>query len=408
MKLESKTIFKPINAKYFSTGTIIIFAIFLAGLILYIYRVLVGLGAVTNLDNPFPWGLWKAFNVVTGVALAAGGFTSVFLTHILHRDYLKKILRPALLTAALGYTFVVLGLVIDLGKWYNIWHPILPDMWQGNSVLFEIAMCVMLYLTVLYVELFPTVVKGLDKYNLPQIISKTINKLNNSIEKTIFLFSIAGIVLSCLHQSSLGTLMLIAPTKVHPLWFTPMLPVLFFFSAIAVGFPMIIFESTISSWVFKRPFEKDIFFRLSRIIVFTLGAYILLKMGDFIYREAYFYLFPFIGISTSEEMLLRKTTNFQAIMFILELFIGLFIPWIMLLFKKIRNNVTMLFITCSLIISGVVLNRINVSLVSYDPPFLTKTYFPALSEFIITFGTIAAFILIYRFFVIRFPFMQEK
>jgi Ni/Fe-hydrogenase subunit HybB-like protein len=245
----------PVKARYFTTGTKVLAAVAAAGILVYLYRLVAGLAAVTNLDNQYPWGLWIAVDVASGVALAAGGFTTAALADIFHREKYHVVVRPALLTALLGYTFVVIGLLADLGRYYNVWHPMLPSMWQGNSVLFEVGMCVMIYLTVLYIEFVPIVV---ERFKGRVALPGRLRSLNRPVEfiialadktlgRFVSLFIIAGVVLSCLHQSSLGTLMVIAPTKMHPLWFTPISPLLFLVSAIAVGYPMVILESLLSA-----------------------------------------------------------------------------------------------------------------------------------------------------------------
>ena len=222
----------PIKYKFFTPGVIILCLIALNGLVFLAIRFIWGIGAVTNLDNYTPWGLWIGVDVAAGVALAAGGFTSAALGHVIHREQYHAIVRPALLTAMLGYTFVAFAVFTDIGRFYYIWHPLF--MWNGNSALFEVGICVMIYMTVLYIEFLPIVTERfIGKVNL--------RILDKSLSKTIFVFIIAGVVLSTLHQSSLGTLMVIAGNKMHPLWQTPILPLLFLLSAIAVGFPMIIY-----------------------------------------------------------------------------------------------------------------------------------------------------------------------
>ena len=213
--------------------------------------------------NQYPWGIWIAIDVASGVALAAGGFTTAALVDIFGTAAATTAcVRPALLTAMLGYTFVVIGLLADLGRYYNVWHPMLPTMWQGNSVLFEVGICVMIYLTVLYIEFLPIVVERFNgrvalpgplRHLQPLRSRAAASRRPMPARASSSLFIIAGVVLSCLHQSSLGTLMVIAPTKMHPLWYTPISPLLFLLSAIAVGFPMVIFESLLAARSFRLP-----------------------------------------------------------------------------------------------------------------------------------------------------------
>jgi Ni/Fe-hydrogenase subunit HybB-like protein len=394
--MNTNQIAVPIRAKYFTTGTKILAVIAGVGILAYLYRMIFGIGSATNLDNQYPWGIWISIDVASGVALAAGGFTTAALAEIFHQDKYHAITRPALLTALLGYTFVVIGLLADLGRYYNVWHPMLPSMWQGNSVLFEVGMCVMIYLSVLYIEFLPIVVERFKgKVNLPKGLSFfdklseiLLNLADKTLGKFLFVFIIAGVVLSSLHQSSLGTLMLIAPTKMHPLWYTPISPLLFLLSAIAVGYPMVIFESLLASRSFKIQPEMDILSSLARFIPVFLGIYLSVKLVDLTIRDAWPYLLE---------------GSLESFMFILELVGGVLIPMLMFSSQKIRQSVTGLFIGATLVVLGVVLNRVDVFLIAYKPLYATKTYFPSIFEFAVTIGLICLLVLIYRAIVMIFP-----
>jgi Ni/Fe-hydrogenase subunit HybB-like protein len=386
----------PVRAPFFTTGAKILTAIAGIGIAVYLFRLIAGLGAVTNLDNQYPWGIWIAIDVACGVALAAGGFTTAALVHIFHQEKYHPVVRPALLTALLGYTFVVIGLLADLGRYYNVWHPMIPFMWQGNSVLFEVGICVMIYLTVLYIEFVPILAERFKgRIRLPGHLA-VFNRLGElavtAAEKTLgrvmSLFIIAGVVLSCLHQSSLGTLMVIAPTKMHPLWYTPASPLLFLLSAIAVGFPMVIFESILASRSFKLKPELDILSGLARFIPILLGLYFSVKVVDLILRGAWVYLFD--GSPAS-------------FMYFLEVGGGVLLPLVILMIPKVRHSVAGLFTAAALVIGGVGLNRINVFLVAYTPLYATKTYFPSPFEIALTAGLIALLVLVYRAAVMIFP-----
>ena len=379
---------QPVERKLLTPGVGVLLALIAIGLCFAVYRFIFGLGSVTNLDQQHPWGLWIGIDVATGVALAAGGFTTAALAHIFHREHYHAITRPALLTAALGYTFVAIGLLADLGRYYNIWHPVWPTMWQGNSVLFEVGMCVTCYLTVLYIEFLPIVCERFigDK-RFPQL-SRVCAAVHRLVEKTMFLFIIAGVVLSCLHQSSLGNLMVIAPSKVHPLWYTPIMSLLFLLSAIAVGFPMVIFESIYASWSLKLKPEMHILSALAKYIPVILGVYLAFKIGDLLIRGTQGYLLE---------------GSVQSTMFIIEMLFGLVVPFVMLLFSQIRSSPRWLFIAALLIVLGVALNRANVFLVSYQPPYATRSYFPSIGEFAVTIGLASLLILCYRVIVTYFP-----
>lgn len=386
----------PVTVKYFSTGTKIVSLIAALGIGAYIYRLIFGLQAATNLDNQFPWGIWISIDVASGVALAAGGFTTAALADIFHKERYHVIVRPALLTAMLGYTFVVIGLLADLGRYYNVWHPMLPSMWQGNSVLFEVGMCVMVYLTVLYIEFLPIVAERFaGKVNLPGILRIFNNFLNSwltvcnrYLPRFISIFIIMGVVLSCLHQSSLGTLMVIAPTKMHPLWYTTMSPLLFLLSAIAVGFPMVIFESILASRSFKLKPETPVLSSIARYTPILLGIYFAVKIADLTIRDAWRYVFE---------------GSIQSFLFSVELLVGVVAPAVLLSIPKVRKSVAGLFTSASMVIGGVALNRIDVFLVAYKPLYPEKTYFPSIFEIMVTVGLICALVLVYRFVVLNFP-----
>jgi len=384
----------PLTKKFFTPGVILLSLIAVNGLIFLLGRFIFGLGAITNLDNQFPWGIWIGLDVGAGVALAAGGFTTAALGHIMHRDKYETIIRPALLTAMLGYTFVALSVSVDIGRWYYIWHPLI--MWNGNSALFEVGICVMLYMTVLYIEFLPMVTERFKgKVNLPSIlnflnkpIDRSLHALERGLDKTMFVFIIAGVVLSCLHQSSIGTLMVVSGPKMHPLWQTPVLPLLFLLSAIAVGFPMVIMESLAASRSFGLKPETDVLTSLSRFVAPLLGIYLVGKLSDMFIRETFVYLTEFNSIS---------------ILFGIEIIIGVVVPLRMFLSKAVRESPTGLFIASMLVIFGVLMNRFNNFVTAYNPPYAVEAYMPSIGEISVTLAFVAIEILLYRLFVKIFP-----
>lgn len=385
----------PVAGKKFLTpGVLILLSLMAVGLVFLAIRFLLGIGRVSNLNNQFPWGIWIGIDVASGVALAAGGFTSGALAYVFNRHQYHAVIRPALLTAMLGYTFVVLGLMVDIGRYWNIYSPMLN--WNGNSVLFEVAICVMIYLNVLYIEFIPIAIERFKgRVRLPgfpaglnKVLEKVLALADALLGKVMFVFIIAGIVLSFLHQSSLGSLMLIAPYKVHPLWYTPILPLLFLLSALAVGYPMVTFESLLVSWSLKRRPEMEVLTPLAKFMPVLMGIYLAFKLGDMIVRGTYVYL----GDGT-----------YQTNAFIVEVLFGVFLPFTLVLFKKVRNSAGWLFMASTVFVLGILLNRINVFLVSYAPPYKITGYFPALGEIFITIGLIATLMFLYRVFVFIFP-----
>jgi Ni/Fe-hydrogenase subunit HybB-like protein len=388
----------PVNAKFWTPGVVVLAVLMAAGAAAILARFIGGIGYVSNLTTARPWGLWIGVDVASGVALAAGGFTTAFLAHIIGRHYYEPVVRPALLTAMLGYTFVVLGLLVDIGRSWAIWKPMIH--WNPTSVLFEVAMCVMFYLNVLYIEFLPIVVerfKGRVKLPGPLAglnapVEAILRLLDAVLPKIMWFFIIAGVVLSCMHQSSLGSLMLIAPTKLHPLWYTPILPLLFLTSAIAVGYPMVVFEATLATTSLKLDSEMKVLGPLTRITIFLLGLYLALKVGDMVVRGTYVYLFDFTA---------------QTNAFLFEMIFGVIVPWLMLLSPAVRRSRRWLFTACTMIVGGVLVNRLNVFVVGYRPPISEANYSPAIGEILVTVGLIAALMFLYRFLVTYLPVLNK-
>lgn len=388
----------PVRAPFWTPGVMVMAFLMAAGAIAVLARFIGGIGYVSNLSTARPWGIWIGVDVASGVALAAGGFTTAFLAHILGRHYYEPVIRPALLTAMLGYTFVVLGLIVDIGRSWAIWKPMV--YWNPHSVLFEVAMCVMFYLNVLYIEFLPIVVERFKgRVDLPGPLA-ALNKAAEALlgladavlSKIMWFFIIVGVVLSCMHQSSLGSLMLIAPTKLHPLWYTPILPLLFLTSAIAIGYPMVVFETTLATTSLKLDSEIHLLSHLTRLTVFLLGTYLALKLGDMVIRKTYVYLLDGTGQTNS---------------FLVEMILGVIVPWLMLLSPAVRQSRRWLFVACSLIVGGVLLNRINVFVVGYRPPISENNYFPSVTEVLITVGFIAGLMFLYRVLVTYLPILNK-
>jgi Ni/Fe-hydrogenase subunit HybB-like protein len=384
----------PIKKKFITPGVIVLLILALNAIVFLAVRFIFGIGSMTNLDNQHPWGIWIAIDVACGVALAAGGFTSAALGHIIHKEEFKVILRPALITALLGYTFVAIAVFVDLGRYYFIWHPLI--FWNGTSPLFEVGLCVMIYATVLYIEFLPIVTERfigrvnlrgkLTFLNVP--IDSILRFLDRGLSKTMFVFIIAGVVLSTLHQSSLGTLMVIAGPKMHPLWQTPVLPLLFLISAIAVGFPMIIFESLIASRSLGLKPEMKVLSNLGRMVGPLLVIYLAIKIIDMAIRGTYVYL---------------TEINTASVMFMIEVVLGVIIPLRMFFSEKVLNSRLLLFVATTLVVFGVFINRINSFLVAYTPPYALNKYFPSIGEISVTVGFIAILVLLYRVIVMFFP-----
>lgn len=326
-----------------------------AGLYATVIRFTQGLGASTNLNDQFPWGIWISFDVLCGVMLAAGGFTLTAAVHILNIKRLHSIIRPTILTAFLGYILVCAALMFDLGKPYNIWHPLI--MRNPHSVMFEVAYCVMLYTTVLALEFSPIV---LERFNLQKPLKV--------VRAILIPLVICGVILSTLHQSSLGTLYLIVPEKLHPFWYSPLLPAFFFLSAIAVGLAMTIFESSMSSKHFGLQLELPVLRELGRWLVVVLGVYGILRFEDLANRGA---------------LKLAFRAGYEIYLFWLEILLAIILPLILLVQRRVRNSPNGLYISAVLVVLGFITNRMNVSITGIEGSTGVR-YFPKWSELAVT------------------------
>lgn len=376
---------RPTASRFWTPGVMVMVCFMLAGGAALLARFIGGLGYVTNLSDAYPWGLWIGIDVATGVALAAGGFSTAALAHIFGGHRYEAVTRPALLTAALGYTFVAFGVFMDIGRPWAIWKPMFFHNY--TSVLFEVAMCVMTYLTVLWLEFVPIAAERYgDKIRL-------LGFLGQISAKVMSVLIVMGVVLSFMHQSGLGGLMLIAPTKLHPLWYTPMLPLMFLLSAISVGYPMVIFETGLATSSLKLESEMEILGPLSRFTILTLGIYMAVKLGDMLYRGTYAYLLD---------------GTIQSNAFLVEVGLGVILPWLMFLSPRTRRSRARLFTAAGLVVGGIVLNRINVFVIGFTPPLADRPYFPSLAEVLVTAGIVATIMFLYRVAVTYLPVLSAR
>jgi Ni/Fe-hydrogenase subunit HybB-like protein len=338
---------------------ILLIPLLIAGAYATFLRFFRGLGAATNLTDSFPWGLWIGFDVMCGVMLAAGGFTLTASVYLFNLKKFKPIVRPTVLTAFLGYQLVVVGLLFDIGRSYRIWHPLV--MWNPHSVMFEVAWCVTLYSMVLGLE-FGGVI--FERFHLTKLLQ---------IQKMLLIpLVIAGVLLSTLHQSSLGSLYLIVPNKLYPFWYTPLLPVLFFLSAICVGLAMTIFESSMSAKHFGKQLELPLIRSLGRTLLVMLCIYTAVRVDDLLHRGAF--------------GLLRKP-GWESSLFIVEMLLVSVVPIGLLLIRKVRQSPNGLYLASVLCLLGFVTNRLNVAITGMEAAS-GQHYFPKWTELVITFSII--------------------
>ena len=344
-----------------------------AGLISTYFRFTSGLGATTNLHDTVPWGLWIGFDYLC-VGLAAAGFTIAATVHIFHIHKYEPLVRPAILTAFLAYSVVVCLLVVDLGRPQNFWHPII--MWNTHSVMFEISWCLICYNIVLILEFAPVV---LEKYNF-KVPIKILKRISIPLV-------IAGVIFSTLHQSSFGSLYLIVPERLHPLWYSSLLPVHFYISCIAAGLSMIIFESYLIARTFtgeegfhNTGLKMNVLSGTGLAILALLSAGLLLKIDEFIENGKLVYL-TILSTETS--------------LFYLEIVTGTVIPVFLLARRKFREDKKWLYIISVCVISGFILNRINVAITGFTASSGVN-YFPSFDEISITMMLVTLALIAFR------------
>ncbi len=346
--------------------TVLILLVLGTGTSIILLRFVYGIGAVTNLSDEFPLGLWIGFDVMGGVALAAGGFVIAGLAHIFHVKRFEPLARPAILTALLGYLAAVASLIVDLGRPYNVWRPLVH--WQHRSALWEVGVCVALYSSVLIMEFLPVI---LERVNQFEVITQRLPTvpIYRFFTRFSIVFVILGVVLSTMHQSSLGSLWVLVPEKLHPLWYTIRLPILFWISAVGAGFAMTIVESTLSSRAFGRGLELDLLSDLGKFASIVLWIYLAAKFADLAFRGALPLLFE---------------GSLQSISFWVETLLGAFVPAAVLSVRSLRNKPGLLFLSAALIVVfGIVLNRLNVSMIGLYP-FTGLIYTPSWMELLVS------------------------
>jgi len=357
----------------------VVFLVIMAlGLYSTYVRYLRGLGAVSNMTDQFPWGFWIGFDCLCGVMLAAGGFCMVGAVYLFNVESLRSVVRPAVLTAFLGYLLFIVGLLFDLGRPWFIWHQLI--YMNPHSVMFEVGFCVMTYTAVLFFEFLPNV---FERLNLKTPIKW--------IHKIYPVLIVLGILLSTLHQSSLGSLYLIMPSKLHPFWYSPALPFFFFGSAVAVGLAMTIFESTQSAKALGRHLELSVLVRLGGTLLVALWVNALLRFEDFFHR----------GLL---RQILQPT--YEAYFLWLELALSFVIPITMLSFKKVRLSPNWLYLASVISLFGFITNRLNVSLIGFET-YVGHHYVPKWTEFSVTLMIIALGFASFRVAVQHLPIFPK-
>jgi Ni/Fe-hydrogenase subunit HybB-like protein len=366
---------------------LVLLCIAISGLAVIAVRFLFGLGSVTSLSDGYTWGLWIAWDVVTGTALASGGYAIALFAYAFNQGRYHPLIRPALLTSALGYTLALIGVFIDIGRYWNVYNMARIWDWNGNSVLLEVAMCVMAYTLVLWIEVSPAFMVQWQKSSWPRLRNFAFRAPPIFERFLIFIFAL-GILLPTMHQSSLGSLLLIAVKKLHPLWHTPYLPLLFLLSTLGMGFAAVVFETTLSSRAFRRPREGELLAAIGRLIAVLTLMYLAIRWVD-------------LGLRGRLGMALAL--DGYSVLFLVETVLFL-VPALMLLPERVRADAGHLFRAAMMLMLAGALYRFDAFLVAYNPG-QGWSYFPAVTEMLGTLGLVSLEIVAYLAIVKRFPIL---
>jgi len=403
------------EAKILTPSFIVLLTLTLIGFALILLRFVKGIGAVSNMSDGYPWGIWITYDVATGTAIACGGYAMAILVYIRNRMHYHPMIRSAILTSMFGYGLAGFSVMVDVGRPWNAYNFFVPSKWQANSAMFEVAVCVMAYTTVLIMEFLPAILTALEKtewktlqhlldwvysrlgMERPERIGDRLDKVKElaawarpRLDKILIFIIVLGITLPTMHQSSLGSLLLIASTKLHPLWHTGFLPLLFLINCMYIGYSIAILESVLSCYAFKRPFETKELSGLARIIPWLTVIWLTVVIGDLAWRGQ-------LGKAVSFD--------FYSRFFLLE-FCLIACGSLLLFSKRRRESIRWLFVSAALIVLGGALYRFNVYLIGFNPG-KGWHYFPALAEVMITVGIVAFEILGYQVLVKILPVLPK-
>jgi Ni/Fe-hydrogenase subunit HybB-like protein len=321
------------------------------GAVVAVLRFAFGIGAISNLSNTYPWGFWISFDIYTGIAISSGAFLLAAAVYLFELKAFRSLLMPSILTALIGYFMEVLALMVDLGRPERIFNMLFFQNY--TSWMLVVGLCVMIYLAILAVEFAPVFLTGIKQQKRAAFARRFIKPV-----------VILGVVVSTIHQGSLGALLLIQSAKLHPIWWTPLLPVMFFVSSIAIGLAMVIFESSMSSRYFKRGLEIHLLERLARAIPFALGLYALLK---------------FAQLMLDGKLALVFTGGTVSLLFWAEIIVGVVVPLVLFLPRRNRTNPRILLAGVVILLLGMILNRFNVSWLGIHR-LQNVTYIPSFTE----------------------------
>ncbi|MDH4162491.1 MAG: Ni/Fe-hydrogenase cytochrome b subunit [Nitrospirota bacterium] len=384
---------RPLGGEVLTKPFKVLAGIFGFALLLIAIRYVFGIGAVSNLNDGYPWGIWIAYDVVAGTAIACGGYALALMVYVMNKGEYHALVRPALLASVFGYTLAGASIFVDIGRYWNAYKLFTPWYANPNSIMFEVAFCVSLYIGVLWIEFMPAFLEGVSKYkeHLPEFVRNwNVEGLRKTLNKFMFVFIAVGVLLPTMHQSSLGSLMLIAGKKLSPLWQTGLLPLLFLISAITMGYAIVIFEGIYAAVGFKRPIEMPLLTKISGVMPGLIGVYLAIRIIDLVVRGA-------VGVAFQ--------INIQSLMFWVEN--ALYVAALVYAAPVAnRTKPKPLFLSAFFMLMAGTVYRFNTFLVGFNPG-ANWSYFPSFSETVITLGMISFEIMAYLYIVKKFPVLPK-
>lgn len=379
---------RPVGGKLLSPAIKLMLVLWGLGTVAGLYRFTQGLGAATSMNDGYPWGIWIAFDVVVGTGLASGGYAMALLVFVFNKGRYHPLVRPALVTSFLGYSVAGVAVAFDLGRYWNMWRiPVMPWDWNGTSILLEVALCMFAYTGVLLIELLPAL---LEKWSAEGHEGRAAlaRRWSPRFEKALPFIVALGLVLPTMHQSSLGSLLLVAWTKVNPLWHTGLLPMLFLLTAVGMGYAIIYFESIFSAAAFGRKLETKMLSRLGVFVAGILLAFVVVRFG---------------GLFAADRLGLTVSSGLQSFFFWVET--ALFLAAAFFFTQQgVRASAAGQLQGALLALAGGALYRIDAFLTAFSPG-ANWVYFPSLSEILVTLGLVATETVVYVFIVKKFPIL---
>ncbi len=372
----------PVGGSLLNAATLVCGVLIAIMASILLVRFVFGLGAVTNVNDGYSWGIWVVVDVMIGSALACGGFSVAMLVYIFNKGEYHPLVRPALLASLFGYTLAGGGIFFDLGRWWNFWHIFWPSYANPNSVMLEVAVCVTVYILVMWVEFAPVFLEKLG-----------LNDIKKKLNKAIFFFIALGILLPMMHQSSLGTMLVVMGAQVNPLWQTPAVPLIYLLTAIIIGYGVVLFESCVAAASYRRSIEMHLLNPMSKIMLGVLAVYLVVRFADLLIRGA-------LGAAF--------TPSLVALSFWVEnlCFVA---PFFLIGNVVARRNPARLFLAGLAIMLGGSLLRLNGFLIGYQH-FTGSgwSYFPSFTEVMVTLGMFSVEVLGYIIITRRFPVLPRE